>query len=336
MDDLPESLLMDVLLRLPLVALHRFKVVCKKWRSLIFTPYFLGEYNSHSSRGSISPRWAFVSCKEYYCSEIHDDPVEAHELLIDLHSGDLKCPIPNRSNDESGYRIKGVSYGLVLYQWWSAVAWSELGHGVVTSFTVVQYGMELFQFEVFSSETGEWKLSPAYSSPDTLFLQRTPTDFGGILHWVICSHSSGIFAFDPSRNNCRVIPVPAADGPCRHIGMCEPESLGAERGDSWLLQHGAIADILQDVHVEYCDTWEIRGELKLICFHPFDPHVDYLGCHYVFLSYNLREGKSLVLKTFDAFSGDGSWYFKWSRAFCLVIPMIPFVFSPKEPRNESY
>ncbi|XP_073138722.1 putative F-box protein At3g28280 [Henckelia pumila] len=233
MDDLPESLLMEVLVRLPLVALHRFKVLCTKWLSLTSTPYFLAKYKSYASRGSISPCWAFVSRRHYHCSE-RPDPVEAHELLMDLHSGDLKCPIPNRSNNKSCYRIMGVNNGLVLYKWWTSgsrngehrpnwgvcnpvtrqyvvLSQSTSEHrrrdvrglltrtkeGVVTSFTVVRHVVTLSKFEVFSSETGEWELSLA-NNHGFVFLHRTPTDLGGILHWIICSsYLDRIVAFDP-------------------------------------------------------------------------------------------------------------------------------------------
>ncbi|XP_073138727.1 putative F-box/kelch-repeat protein At1g15680 [Henckelia pumila] len=384
MDDrLPESILMEVLLRLPLLALHRFKVVCKDWLSLTSTDYFLDKYKLYATRGWDSSRWAFVSCKAYDCSESHD-PVEAHELLIDLHSGDLKCPIPNRSKDDvptttSSYRIMGVSNGLVLYQWWiGGSSRNEVEHGpnwgvcnpvtrqrvvlprgisehhwrdiwglvtrtkdgVVASFTVVRYGLKLSGFEVFSSETGEWKHSHAYINlPRPAFLHRTPTDVGGILHWIIyCPYDvSGIVAFDPRISDSRVIPLPVTEWNNRRIGMCgthdghlryvefaakslrvwELKDYG--RGDNWLLQHRTtVADILQDVHLERA-TLRSKTKLKPICFHPLDPDVVYLGCNHGFLSYNMREGKSQVLKTCHA-PRDGSRYYKWRRAFCLVIP----------------
>ncbi|XP_073148323.1 putative F-box protein At3g28280 [Henckelia pumila] len=379
MDDLPEPLLADVLLRLPLVTLYRFKVVCTKWLSLISAPYFLRQY---ASRTSISPRWAFLSRAEYdnYSKRYR---AQAHQLLIDLHSGDLKCcpnPISMRS-----YRILGVSNGLVLYEWlsWGSGAhetnwgvcdpvtkrcvvlppcisehfWSDgcgfltqMKEGVVASYTVVKFAGIPRRFEVFLSGTGKWKAyapSHEYIMSGSLF--SAPTDLHGILHWM---HSfQGIFAYDPLRNPgaIRNIALPADDGGrvskedrigmcgthdghLRYLESCAGLSLSVwvlndyGCGDSWLLQHRArYADILQDVHPE-----TLTKKIKPVSFHPLDPDVVYLGCDRVFVSYNMRDGKCHVLKTFD---GDMVYNNNWDRAFCLVVPTIPPSLPSPSPPN---
>ncbi|XP_073138720.1 putative F-box protein At3g28280 [Henckelia pumila] len=266
MDDLPESLLTEVLLRLPLVALYRFKVVCTKWLSLISTPYFLSEY---ASRGSISPRWAFVSSEDYVFSERY--PAQVHELLIDLHCGDLKCPIPYPSDEDlrrSSYRILGVSNGLVLYEYWwtdyrgddehdpnwcvcdpvtkrcvvlppgiSKHFWldgcgflTQMKDGVVASYTVVKYAMIPRRFEVLLSGTEEWKAyTPLNEYIGEVSLFPAPTDLDGILHWI--DSFQGIFAYDPLRTPgaIRNIALPA-DGDGRIYRECRIGMCGTHDG----------------------------------------------------------------------------------------------------------
>ncbi|XP_073148360.1 F-box protein At1g49990-like [Henckelia pumila] len=400
MDDrLPEWLLTEVLLRLPFMTLHRFKVVCKKWLSLISADDFLGEYKLRASRGSISPRWAFVSSENYVCSERY--PAQVHELLIDLHCGDLKCPIPYPSDEDlrrSSYRILGVSNGLVLYEyrstgdrgddehepnwcvcdpvtkrfvvlppgiskhfWFDGCGFlTQMKDGVVANYTVVKYAVVPGRFEVFFSETGEWK---AYGLWRNSFLSdglySAPTDVDGILYWM---HSfQGIFAHDPRRNPgvLRRIALPSDrgdgcvcteecigmcgthDGHLRYLESCELSLSVWELndygfGDSWLLQHRAsYADILKHVHP---GTLKKQIKLQPVSFHPLDPDIVYLGFDRVFVSYNMREGRCRVLKTFRAIRNENRDY-KWDRAFCLVIPPIPPSLptaSPLRAGNESY
>ncbi|XP_073159073.1 putative F-box/kelch-repeat protein At4g22430 [Henckelia pumila] len=114
-DDLPDCLLAEVLLRLSPASLCRFKAVSKEWHSLISSTYFIRTYASKSP-----PYWAFLSVFEHDNCMINS-AVREHKLLIDLHSGDLKCPSPSPiSNNHRQklhmefYKVLGVSNGLIL------------------------------------------------------------------------------------------------------------------------------------------------------------------------------------------------------------------------------
>lgn len=220
--------------------------------------------------------------------------------------------------------------------------------GFVKSYTVVKYSRRLRRFEVFFSEIGEWKTYTGYTVEhifiNYVILYAPPTDLNGILHWM---HSArGIFAYDPHRNPHALsnISLPADRDnrvwKASRIGICgthdghlrylEFAALSLSVwvlndygcGDNWLLQHRAShTNILKDVHKE-CKTLRNKVKLRPISFHPFDPDVVYLGFHQVFLSYNMQERKSQVLKTFRALR-NGRKPYRWCRAFCLVIPPLP-------------
>ncbi|KAJ4828067.1 hypothetical protein Tsubulata_020842 [Turnera subulata] len=58
-DDLDEDLLAEILRRLPLKTVHHCKSVCKRWLSLISTPYFINQYvGFHRSVTPISSRYS--------------------------------------------------------------------------------------------------------------------------------------------------------------------------------------------------------------------------------------------------------------------------------------
>ncbi|KAJ0801397.1 putative F-box domain, kelch-type beta propeller, F-box associated interaction [Helianthus annuus] len=84
-DVLPESVMLDVLSRLPVKAIIRFKCVCRKWRDLVSDPYFVHLHHSRS-REALMIDWQgsleWVEMMEHE-DEYHLHPVKSLSILID-------------------------------------------------------------------------------------------------------------------------------------------------------------------------------------------------------------------------------------------------------------
>ncbi|XP_035844029.1 F-box protein At5g49610 [Helianthus annuus] len=84
-DVLPESVMLDVLSRLPAKAIIRFKRVCRKWRDLVSDPYFVHLHHSRS-REALMIDWQgsleWVEMMEHE-DEYHLHPVKSLSILID-------------------------------------------------------------------------------------------------------------------------------------------------------------------------------------------------------------------------------------------------------------
>ncbi|KAJ0789159.1 putative F-box domain-containing protein [Helianthus annuus] len=91
----PEEIIEEILSRLPVKSILRFKSVSKPWRSLISNPSFT---KLHSTRAAVNHRTAlFISAhdpstrKRYFLSAAHDGGSLTH--LITLHNTPTRCDI---------------------------------------------------------------------------------------------------------------------------------------------------------------------------------------------------------------------------------------------------
>ncbi|GAA0145862.1 hypothetical protein LIER_05950 [Lithospermum erythrorhizon] len=180
----------------------------------------------------------------------------------------------------------------------------------------------ILNFEVFASETGEWKSFDIFVGRMLeLSRQRRPISLNGSLHWLLFGRN-GILAYDPNNNpqGYRIIPLPndnnevdntecfyqnfnfcAARGGClNYIEVSESFNLKNESqhvisvwklndydaGD-WCLQHKVLSgDILADGLSSISPFIAIPVDID-----PFCEDVLYLGCLNCVFSYNFQTRK---------------------------------------------
>ncbi|KAK4424434.1 F-box protein [Sesamum alatum] len=121
--DIPEWLLVEVLVRLPVKQVFSLKLVSKQWRSVISDPFFIRMYVSRASMSRELPPWTYISftmhVDGYRACRLSEYP--PYELLLDICSRDFKCPsfyvLPfpqGHFREARRYTVYGVSNGLVL------------------------------------------------------------------------------------------------------------------------------------------------------------------------------------------------------------------------------
>ncbi|CAN4087385.1 unnamed protein product [Withania somnifera] len=243
---LPDWFLIEVLSRLPLESVFRYKCVSKRWRSLISEPSFASLYVSRASL--CQTPWTILG--NTLC--VKGDSLLVQSLLPNLdnrlHTRLSIVNFPSIVCAEGSERcnIVGVSDGgLVLFDRGTSVEMSDYhiynaitGHCValprtstrcgcasigfltesegrsLTSYKVVrldcQFGETyVLKFKVFSSETGRWRSVVVHMdlAIEVVWLRR-PVALNGKLHWIERRH--GILAFNPfvEFNQCRVIGLP--------------------------------------------------------------------------------------------------------------------------------
>lgn len=246
---LPDWFLIEVLSRLPVKCVFRYKSVSKRWRFLISATSFASLY---ISRASLLTPWTILA--NTLCVNMKSGSFLAQSFMPNLfsdnwlHSRFSIVHFPNIVSSEvgEGCNVVGVSDGLVLYDRGVGVEMSDyhiyngitgrcvalpristcFGYvstgfltksegGSLTSYKVVrldcQFGESyVLKFEVFSSETGGWRRVVVYMDVAIeVVWLRRPVALNGKLHWIDRRH--GILVFNPydDFNQCRVIGLPA-------------------------------------------------------------------------------------------------------------------------------
>ncbi|XP_059639817.1 putative F-box/kelch-repeat protein At1g15680 [Cornus florida] len=179
--ELPEWLLLEVLLRLPVKSILRFKCVCKDWLSLISDPSFIRSYNSQrmsdpSPSFGIIYRYIYASEFQKVLNRLCPPDVYKSKKLS------FSCLYSSREETEAKlFKVLAASNGLVLCcsldsqthyvgdlvtghwvtlpgansDYMSAGIVNQVNEeNVVTSYTVVcikqqQYWSELFKLAIF-------------------------------------------------------------------------------------------------------------------------------------------------------------------------------------------
>lgn len=100
LDDLPETLLMEILSRLPVKSLLQLKSVCKNWYALIHSPIFISIHFQHH-------------VKESHLLVHHHHPHTGDSDFSFLHSSSAIMPSPHQDSDFS-WEIVGPLNGLFL------------------------------------------------------------------------------------------------------------------------------------------------------------------------------------------------------------------------------
>ncbi|KVI02473.1 F-box protein At1g49990-like isoform X1 [Cynara cardunculus var. scolymus] len=246
--NLPESLLLEILSRLPLQSIFRFKCVCKQWRSLISQPSFCRFYFTANAASSSIPfrilyRYIYVSKFKDILDRFRPDTYNSSKFSV------LFLSSFEEQQQSDQFKILAVSNGLILccllgpliYYICDPVTrqWITLPRGrdkypnrhpiffgeglvsrvnednVLTSYTVVRVELlnslsTYLNLEMFSSETGKWVFYRLPCTNPIALLKRGggPISYNGILHWFVYNH--GMVAFDPHKDpkSCRLIQFP--------------------------------------------------------------------------------------------------------------------------------
>ncbi|KAK2980807.1 hypothetical protein RJ640_029884 [Escallonia rubra] len=245
---LPESLLLEILVRLPVKSLFRFKCVCKHWLSLVAHHTFSRSYisrrlDSSSLSFRIFYRYIYVSEFPEILARLRPDVYVAHNFSV------LFLSTFEEQQQADQFKILAWSNGLILccllgpliYYVCDPVTrqWVTLPRGrhnapnrhpiffgeglvsrineenVLTSFKAVRVEWlsvesNFLNLETYSSETGEWVDYRLFCPKPIRLLKRGggPIHFNGILHWFVYEH--GMVAFDPYKDTkrCRLIQFP--------------------------------------------------------------------------------------------------------------------------------
>ncbi|XP_031391519.1 F-box/kelch-repeat protein At3g23880-like isoform X2 [Punica granatum] len=187
--ELPLELTAEVLSRLPVKTLFRFKSVCKSWRRLIESPSFIPRHLNHSViRGDAG------------------DPNGARSLLVKRRCRDTD--VPSAVTHGFGYHRAVDDYKVVRI----AFQYSR--------------GRPCFRAKVFALSEGSWREVPALPckvySLDCVALN-------GIVYWVAYNCGSDdmelILSFDMREEVFRRVYLPdlgfKPDGSCMKLAVCE-------------------------------------------------------------------------------------------------------------------
>ncbi|KAL3726670.1 hypothetical protein ACJRO7_031558 [Eucalyptus globulus] len=105
-ESIPEDVLIDILLRVPAESLVRFKLVCKRWRSLISDPGFAKSHLQRLKAGDLIPRQRIL---------IGGDQTIDYKTL-DANEGRVAVPHNIKTiKPDSNWRIVGSCDGLVCF-----------------------------------------------------------------------------------------------------------------------------------------------------------------------------------------------------------------------------
>ncbi|KAM7527543.1 hypothetical protein LguiB_030953 [Lonicera macranthoides] len=283
LSDLPESLLLEILCRLPVKSIFRFKSVAKSWLSLISDPLFHKSYfrclritrprptrpawallYRYPDDQSPEDLWLHVLLKRQRVHPVFESPNFTLRFLSGVGREDRKAPTI----------VLAVSNGLILSaatQDWHDCYYVSVGFMVEPiegNFQVVRIGgyqgsSKVVNFEIFSSKTGQWKdKMVSFDLLVRLFIgghiinyhQAVPCK--KIIHWI--EYNNKIITYDTSQTDigsddtiqCRLIDLPSdqmiEDKMIRGmIGVCQ---------DHLHYCHAANSSQNQNVGV-----WELRN-----------------------------------------------------------------------------
>ncbi|KAM7528185.1 hypothetical protein LguiB_031595 [Lonicera macranthoides] len=237
MDQLPNSLVLEILQKLPVKSIFKFKSVSKHWLSLISHPSFPRSYTNHQHH---SPRWTLISGNRNGITLISPNLslpflLEQHHKNINIRqltcsNGLLLYSVIDQTRQNVEYRVCNPLTKKLIYLPKPLSRPNLAREGFLVDpnsghFLVVRAGefkskLKVFDFEVFASEFGEWvyvKLScPRFIS--SFVMGRPSVCYRGVLHWLVDNYT--IIAFDPKsgNNECCLIDLPR-DRESRILGI---------------------------------------------------------------------------------------------------------------------
>nr|XP_009393491.2 PREDICTED: F-box protein At5g07610-like [Musa acuminata subsp. malaccensis] len=310
-----DDVFMEILARLPLKSLFRFKCVSRAWRRLISDDYFLRRLP------------LLTSAVFYHCNA---DAKEAR-FACTAGGGDLQeCGLEffpfHRDSDIvdccsglllSYSRLRATFYVVspITKRWVALPQTLKSTHLAVLAFDPChssEYRVISFtgwiaqgsELEVFSSATGDWAQHSLHWGVDSDTMTATLRYFAGILY--VVAFPNYIVAIDLDGMRCRRIELPEPIKPegsidksggflhytCSDGGRLKVWMLEDADGGEWVLKHSIeVATILRQVPVK------TRQQLQLLALHP-EREVVYLRAPGRLVSYDLEKKEAEVVCEF--------------------------------------
>lgn len=231
---LPECLVLEILVRLPVEHVFRFKCISRRWLSIISDPGFPRFYVSHLSSAISTNAWTWLfyplctkgsetistgSFEHVDCIVIGSSYglLLCLELQVKKTSNLCVCnPLTNQSvalpPAPSKYEfgnIRKIQHRILA---------TNVENDVVTGYKVVQLRIHcrvaaFLELEIFSSETGEWSSTRRVYCPQGVFLKTDkfkPIALNWILY-VLDEMNNALVRYDLDNKDddkCRRLPLP--------------------------------------------------------------------------------------------------------------------------------
>ncbi|XP_042754714.1 F-box protein At5g49610, partial [Lactuca sativa] len=263
----PDSLLIEILARLPVKSIFSFKSVCKHWQTLISHPSFCRFYYSvRNSNAALSSR-PFRILRRYSGLPNFKEFVNRLGTEIDSMSEFSVHFLSINKKQYDRFRVLAMSNGLILCCWrsptpfvyyicdpltrqWITLPRCRLNYHytfkeglitrvnkdhMLTGYTVVRFNhfeSDYLNLEMLTSETGKWISYKLPSSIPLLEDAGGPIYCYGALHWRVCNCEGfdGLLAFNPYKDpkSVRLISLPDERDLRREYELCG-ESQGTLR-----------------------------------------------------------------------------------------------------------
>ncbi|KAG7557245.1 F-box domain [Arabidopsis suecica] len=211
MMELPEEMMINIIVRLPLQSIVKFKLVCREWKSLTESAFFNDLYQSISN--STSSNWPILH-GSYRCTTSYLEEVQLNLPRESWHGNSHNWSFTSgviRKYTQNNNKIKEIwvvacADGLVLLclldedmtkryyignpmlQQWiqlSPPPYLTQYHFFIYSGLVTRmHNGALLGYKIYSSKTGEWRVQHV-SCPGQGVSQQTstPVSLNGKLHW---------------------------------------------------------------------------------------------------------------------------------------------------------
>ncbi|PHU00101.1 hypothetical protein BC332_29888 [Capsicum chinense] len=213
-----DEILMDILSRLPVRSLLRFKGVSKLWKTLINEPLFKVKHLNHAKNDQNSQKFLFYRRPMESMFSIHSCSLSSAELVEDAQTLSMES-INRRINSPSHSRISngGISfYGMSF----------DSNSNDYKILKILNYGSDE-PSEILALKSGSWrKIVEHPRVTDNMLLDmHSLTCIHGEFHWVGFSRNYFVVSFDISHEVYGEIPLPECLSNIGDIGISELEGM---------------------------------------------------------------------------------------------------------------
>ncbi|XP_072965329.1 putative F-box protein At1g47790 [Typha angustifolia] len=297
-----EDLLEEILVRLPLKSLFRFKCVSKSWHGMISDDHFRRRLPLVTSavfyRGSSdqdgAPRYAFVS-DDHHLEECNLDffPYHDKSTIIDSCNGLLL----SYSSPSTAFYVVNPS----VKRWVALPKPLKKTHLSVLAFDPCDspdYKVVCFtawrahgaEIEVFSSETAKWTEHELQWGIDTDAMSATMHYFHGVLY--VLAYPNHIVGINLHKMHCRKIELPEPtrrDGRIGHSGgRLHYSHNDGEEVKVWMVTDLDESNWVLKDSIRVQEVVERRSQINLLAFHP-EREVLYFWMPGRLVSYDLKK-----------------------------------------------